>query len=148
MPRAPLTVVGGTKRRRYTRKQQATAIIAAELSTVAAAAKDQGIPESTLHYWLEEPRFAELRAKTREEAGAGYSVVAVLAMRRLVELVPTMEPRDLITLMGVATDKSQLLSGMATSRAETKDITDSFNDHERAALRRLFDEVLDETAVT
>ncbi len=144
MPRTPLSVVGGTKRRRYTRKQQATAIIAAELSTVAAAAKAQGIPESTLHYWLEEPRFAELRAKTREEQAAGFQVITTLAMARLTELVPTMEPRDLITLMGVAADKGQLLSGGATGRTEHRELLTDFDDHERDAMASWLREVAKE----
>jgi transposase-like protein len=115
-------------RRRYTRKQKSDAVQAAIASSTLAAAEQSGIPESTLRYWVDSPEFAELREKTQEERAAGWRVVGTLAVARLVQLVPEMEPRDLITLAGVATDKSQILSGGPTERTETRDLT--FDDHE------------------
>lgn len=131
--RGTVTVLAG-HHRRYTKRQKVTAIIAAELSSIPAAAADKGIPESTLRYWLESPKFAELRAKTREDTAEGFAVITSMAMGRLQELIPTMEARDLITLMGVATDKGQLLSGEATSRTESRELLTDFDDHERQAM--------------
>lgn len=119
--------------RRYTQRQKATAVMAATVTNVTAAAESQGIPEATVRYWMDRPEFAHLRAKTREDAAKGFTVLMHLAQARLTELVPTMEPRDLTVLLGVATDKAQLLSGGPTDRTETRDITD-FDDHESEIL--------------
>ena len=44
------------------------------------------------------------------------------------------EPRDLVILYGVMTDKSELLTGNATGRTEVVSITEGFDDHERQTL--------------
>lgn len=123
------------QRRRYTKAEKVTAVIAAEMSSLAAASDATGIPQSTLAYWMDDPRFAELRAKTREEAAEGFRVLMHAAQARLFDLIPRMEPRDLTILLGVAADKSQLLSGGVTSRTESRAITDDLDDDERERLR-------------
>ena len=128
--------------RRYSRKTKATAIVAATLSNATAASEELGIPESTLRYWLDSPEFAELRRKTREETAEGWSVLGHLAQAELRKRVPTMEARDLVILAGLATDKASLLQGHATSRTETRDVTDTLNDTEREALRNAIDDYL------
>ena len=127
------------KNRRYTKAEKATAVIAAELSTVAAAAEQQGIPESTLHYWVDSPEFAELRIKTREEHAEGFRVIGLLAMAQLRKLIPEMEPRDLTILLGVAAEKAQLLSGGPTARTETRSLGDDLSDDEKQRLREWVD---------
>lgn len=132
------------ERRRYTRKTKAAAIIAATVSTAAAAAEAQGIPESTIRYWLDSPQFAELRTKTREEMAAGSMVLAHMAADELGKKIRAgeVEPRDLATIYGIAIDKGQLLAGAATSRSETRDVTDTLDDHERENLRNAIDTYL------
>lgn len=132
-----------SEHRRYTKRQKVTAVIAAEMSSVAAAAEQTGIPERTIGYWLDKPEFAELRTKTREDLAAGFHVIAHQAQERLQALIPTMEPRDLTILLGIATDKGQLLSGAATERTEVRDIASELDDHERRALRDAIDRELD-----
>ncbi len=117
-------------------------MVTAELSSTLAAAASTGIPESTIRYWLEDPKFAELRAKTREETAAGFDVLVHLAQERLQTLIPTMEPRDLTVLLGVATDKGQLLAGQATGRTEHRELDSGLDDHESEALRKAIDEAL------
>lgn len=131
-----------TERRRYTKRQKVTAIIAAEMSSQRAAAEDLGIPETTLQYWMDSPGFAELRAKTREDMAEESSVLAHKVLERIKDTLSSFEPRDLTILFGVLVDKAQLLTGQATSRTETRDLTDTFDDHEREALRRVLDDVL------
>ena len=131
-------------RRRYTRKQKAIAVLAAANATVAAASEQTGVPESTIRYWFDKPEFAELRAKTDQERADGFRLLALAAANRLAELVPTMEPKDLVILMGVATDKAQLVSGGATSRTENRSITDGMDDHERETLREILKEAVAE----
>lgn len=128
-------------RRRYTRKQKVSAVMAAAASSTLAAAEAADIPRKTLAYWLEQPEFADLRQKTRDEAADGWKVVLHLAQERIVELIPTMRSEDIMVLAGIATDKSQLLSGGPTSRQST--ITEGWDDHEKMALR---DAIRDEIA--
>jgi hypothetical protein len=123
------------ERRKYTKRQKMTAVIAAEMSTVAAAAEAKGIPERTLGYWFDSPDFAEVRAKTREDLAAESMGMAHTVLGEIKRRLPEFEPRDLSILYGILTDKGQLLSGQATGRLETKDVTDTLDDHERTQLR-------------
>jgi transposase-like protein len=137
------------ERRRYTRKTKAAAIIAATVSTAHAAALEMGIPDQTLRYWLDQPEFATLRNKTREEMAAGSFVLAQLAQQELTKKIRAgeVEPRDLAVILGIAIDKGQLLAGAATSRTETRAITDGMDDHERQNLRDAIDTYLKGLAV-
>lgn len=130
--------------RRYTRRQKATAVVAAMASSVAAAAEQAGIPESTVRYWMDTPEFAALRAKTREEFAEETRTLAIKVLGEIKRRIDEFEPRDLSVLFGVLTDKAQLLSGAPTSRTETKQLTDGMDDHEKAALRTVIDHALEE----
>lgn len=123
------------ERRRYTKRQKVTAVIAAEMTTVAAAAEQAGIPERTVGYWFDSPDFADVRAKTREDLAAESMGMAHTVLGQIKKRLDEFEPRDLSILYGILTDKGQLLSGGATSRAETRDLTEAMNDHEKTQLR-------------
>jgi len=127
--------------RRYTRKQKVTTAVAAEMTSVAAAAEGAGIPESTVRDWMKDPEIAELRAKTREERGEAASTLATIVLGEIKRRLPEFEPRDLSILYGVLTDKAQLLGGQATSRTET--LTDGMDDHERAQLKQAIHDALE-----
>ena len=131
-----------TKHRRYARRQKVTAVIAAEMTSVAAAAEQAGIPESTLRYWMDDPEIAELRAKTREDRAEAASTLATVVLGEIKRRLPEFEPRDLSILYGVLTDKGQLLAGEATSRSETKALSDALEDHEKLQLRDAIDDWL------
>lgn len=122
------------KRRKYTRRQKAAAVIAAEMSTVASASAQMGIPERTVGYWFDSPAFAELRAKTREDLAAESMALAHKALQVIDSKLDSFEPRDLSVLYGILTDKGQLLSGAATSRTEHRELLADFDDHERDAV--------------
>ena len=123
-----------TERRRYTKRQKATAVIAAEMSSVAAAADQTGIPRTTVIHWMDQPEMVALRQKTREDLAAESMTLAHKALGEIQRRLPEFEPRDLTILFGVLTDKGQLLSGQATVRAETRDVTADLDDGEREAL--------------
>lgn len=126
-----------TERRRYTKRERAAAVVAATTdSSVEAAAERMGMPRKTLAYWLEMPEYAELRRKTRAEIAEGSMTLAHLAQAELARKVRAqeVEPRDLAVIYGIAIDKAQLLSGGATERVESKDVTDAFDDHETRAI--------------
>lgn len=118
-------------------------MVTAEMASTMVAAEKTGIPRTTIQYWLDDPEFVTLRQKTREETAAGFTVLVHMAQARLRELIPTMEAKDLITLTGVSTEKAQLLSGHATERHETADVTAKLNDHETATLEDAIETLLE-----
>lgn len=121
--------------RRYTHREKVAAVLAADASSTLAAAQATGVPESTLRYWLERPEFADIRENARERMAEEALVVARLAWRKLGQAIADneLEPRDLVIAAGMATDKSQLLNGAATSRTEARDITGTLTDAELIA---------------
>ena len=132
--------------RRYSKREKLTAVVAAEMTSQEAASEALGIPRTTIHNWMDDPEMVELRQNARQALAEEMAIVARLATRKLGEAIrrDRLEPRDLILAAGMATDKSQLLSGQATSRTETRELTDTLDDHERARLRELIDQALSE----
>ena len=133
-----------TERRRYTRKQKLSAVLAAEMSGVVVAAETTGIPESSIRYWAQKPEFAEYRAKAREDLAEEVGIVAHLAWQRVAEALRAdrLEPRDALFAADKATTLYQLVTGQATTRSEHRDITDTMDDTERAKLAAAIDEWL------
>jgi hypothetical protein len=123
------------KHRRYTKRQKVTTVIAAEMSSVTAAAEASGIPATTIDYWMDQPEFVELRAKTREDMAEESAALAHKTLAAINAKLGEFEPRDLTILYGVLVDKSQLLTGQATGRTETRRLLDDFDDHETDAMR-------------
>lgn len=114
------------------------AIAAAEATSVLAAAEASGIPESTLRYWLDDPKFAPFRENAREAMAEEARVVARMAWQALAKAIAsgTLDGRDLVMAAGMATDKSQLLNGGATARTEARDITGTLSDADLIAAVR------------
>jgi len=125
-----------TERRRYTKRTKLAAVMAAEMGGVVQAQDQTGIPESTISYWMDQPEFAQVRAKTREDLAEEISTVAHLAWQRVARALASgeMEPRDAIFAAEKATSLQLLMSGEATARTENVSITDGLDDHEKAAL--------------
>lgn len=143
--------IGTTKHRRYDKRTKAAAVVEAERTNMEAASETLGIPPKTIAYWMEDPRFAELRAKTREELASGSIVLAHLAQAALTKRIESgeVEPRDLAVIYGIAIDKGQLLAGQATSRTETRTgLLETLSDHETAQLADAIDEWLKAGDVT
>lgn len=134
------------ERRRYSRKTKLSAVMAADMVGVVAASEQAGVPESTIRYWAHKPEFAEYRAKAREDMAEEVGIVAHLAWQRVAEALRagTLEPRDALFAADKATTLYQLVTGEATARSETRDVTDTLDDHERDALRKVLDEVMAE----
>jgi hypothetical protein len=125
-------------RRQYTKRQKVTAVMAAEMTNVKAAARKAGIPEQTVRYWFDDPDFAVYRAKTREDIAPEAIAIIHEALAIIRRKLDQFEPRDLTVLVGVLTDKAQLLVGKATTRTET--IMSGMDDHERDVLREILTE--------
>lgn len=129
--------------RRYTKATKAAAIVAAEASSVLAASEQTGIPESTIRYWMDDPKFAQLRENAREHIAEEAMVVARMGWQKLAVAIARgeIEARDLVMAVGMATDKAILLSGGATARTETRDITGTISDAELIAAIREADAI-------
>lgn len=126
-------------RRRYTKAEKLEAVAEAEVNGPEQAAASTGIPRTTILYWLDKPEFVALRQKTREEQRDGYRILIQKAQERLADSIPTMEPRDLTILLGVAQDKDLLLSGDATARSESRDLTHDLDRDTRRRITEWFD---------
>jgi hypothetical protein len=126
------------------KRQKLAAVLAADMVGVVAAAEQSGIPESTIRYWAQKPEFAEYRAKARQDLVDEVGVVAHLAWRRVAEalLAGTMEPRDALFAADKATSLYQLVTGEATQRTESRELTEGLDDHERATLRKMLEDEL------
>ena len=122
------------ERRRYTKSQKMAAVIAAEFTTPQAAAEGLDIPQSNVYYWFNAPEFVELRKKTREDMAEETAALAHKVLGVITAKLPDYEPKDLNTLYGILVDKSQLLTGEATSRTEHRELLGDFDDHERDAM--------------
>jgi len=103
-----------------------TAVLAADMTNPLAASEATGIPRTTIRQWLEKPEYASLRQNARESIAEEALVVARLAWQALGDAIRNglVEPRELITAAGVATEKALLASGEATARTEHRDLDD------------------------
>lgn len=127
-----------TQRRSYSKRQKMTAVLAAELTNPSAAEEATGISRTNIRRWRDDPEMAVYVQKTRDQLGEEMRALAALAVDTIQSYVRSgkFEARDLVTLLGVATEKSLLLSGDATSRTETRDITGTIPDADLAAAIR------------
>jgi hypothetical protein len=129
-----------------TRTVKAAIVGRAEVIGVRPAAREAGIPVSTLESWRTRSEFARLRTEKREDVAADVWAAFQKGVRRIEELFPTTEDIGKVAVAsGILYDKFALMSGMATTRTETKALTEGMDDHERARLREVLDEVLSMT---
>lgn len=134
-------------RRRYTKREKASAVAAAAMQGTRAAGDSTGIPESTIRYWMDSPLFAHLRSKTDEDVKAAMWTAMQLGVQRIAELIPqTDDVAKVGVAVGILYDKRALMSGDPTGRTETT-ITGGYDDHEKAALRDAIDRILGEAEV-
>jgi transposase-like protein len=132
------------ERRRYTKRTKLAAVMAAEMSGLTQASEQLGIPKGTIQYWMDDPYFTQVRTKTREDLADEVKVVAHLAWQSVATSLRngTMEPRDAIFAAEKASSLQILMSGGATARTETRDISGTLDDADvRDAIRAATDYV-------
>ena len=116
-------------RRRYTAKQRAAAVGIAALSNVEVAAESTGIPRTTIDYWMDKPEFVELRSKTRDQVADEFWSTIQIGLKRVAQLIPTTDDLQKVSIAtGILYDKHALLTGGATGRTESRDLTGSLAD--------------------
>lgn len=133
-----------TTRRRYTAKERAAAVGVAVVDGVTEAERKTGIPKETIHYWSKQPRFAHLRTTAQEEVAADFWIGIQIALDEVVKGVqgdaPLHHKADALRTLA---ERYALLTGAATARTEMIAVTDGLDDHEKAALRKVIDDVIE-----
>jgi hypothetical protein len=128
-------------KRRYTTKQRAEAIGIAVMEGQTEAGRQTGIPPTTIDRWLDRPECVEMRSRAREEIIADVRAAFLLAVDRTAELLrsPDADLRSAADAMDKLGTRLALLSGEATTRTESRALTEGLDDHERTALRDAID---------
>lgn len=123
--------------RRYSARTKARAVGIAVVEGVTRAEEETGIPKETIHYWTHDPTFAQLRTRARDEFLAEMWAGVQLGVRALIKGLDGDEAplRDKSQAVDVLARNYQLMSGAATSRTETKELTDGLTDDEKDQLR-------------
>jgi transposase-like protein len=127
------------RRRRYSAKERAEATGIALVEGVTEAERQTGIPKQTIDYWTQMPEFGQLRTTAREVVAdrfwAGIQVGLAEVVKGLKGDAPLKEKAH---ALGVMYDRHALLTGGATGRTESRDLS-SRSDHERALLSDVID---------
>lgn len=115
--------------RRYTTHERAKAVAEALVKNSTVVSEETGIPESTIRWWMRQPQFAEMRSRARDDVAEEVWTYIQVGLRRIAELIPLSEDlQKVATTVGILYDKHALLTGSATSRTESRDITGSLSD--------------------
>src|SRR5512134_867237 len=122
-------------RRRYTRTQKADAVAKAMLLNAKAAAEETGIPVTTIKYWLDQPEYVALRDVNRDAVAERMWATIQIGVDELAKglVDPLTELRDKALTVGILYDKHALLTGDATSRSESRDLTGTLPDSDISA---------------
>lgn len=117
-------------RRRYTKGQKAEAVAVATMTNTKAAAETTGIPRKTIAYWLDDPEFANLRHETRDAVADEFWAAIQVGLKEVANGLrdPDAPLRDKSVALGILYDKHALLTGGATGRTESRDLTGSISD--------------------
>jgi hypothetical protein len=106
---------------------------------VTAAERVTGIPKTTIQYWTEMPEFAQLRTTARETVADSMWVGIQVGIKEVVKGFESDAPlKEKAIAFGVIYDRHALLTGGATGRTESRDLS-SRSDHERAILSGVID---------
>jgi hypothetical protein len=134
---------GGTKAERrpppgkarpssFGHKDKLVAVVASEVNGIPETARALRISQKALQSWRDEAVLLPYVEATRNQIMGDAATVAEKAwaelLMRLQNEAEKFSTRDLVVVAAEATNKMQLLSGGATSRTETKDVTDHFDE--------------------
>ena len=131
------------ERRKYTAKQRANAVGIAVVEGVTAAERTTGIPKETVQYWTQKPEFVQLRTTAREVVVEQLWIGIQVGIEELTKGLQSDAPvNHKAAAFEALAERYALLNGEATTRTETRTLTDGLDDHEKAALRSVLDDVL------
>jgi hypothetical protein len=117
------------QRRRYTAKERAKATGIAAAEGVTAAERATGIPKQTIQYWTTKPDFVRLRTTAREMVADQFWVGIQVGLEQVIEGLRSDVPlKEKAVALATLYDRHALLTGGATARSESRDITGSLSD--------------------
>ena len=117
------------ERRRYSAKTRAKAAGIAIVEGVTEAERQTGIPKQTIDYWLNKPEFGHLRTTARDVVADQFWVGIQVGLEEVIKgLKGDASVKDKAMALGTIYDRHALLTGMATSRSESRDLTGTMPD--------------------
>jgi len=117
--------------------EKARAVGIALVSGVTEAERQTGIPKESIRNWSQHPSMAHLGTRAREEVASEFWTGIQVGLEEVVKGLRSPEAplRDKATALGVLYDRFALMSGEATSRTESRSLTDDLTDDEKLRLR-------------
>lgn len=124
--------------RQYTATQKAQAVGTALVVGPNRAGRQLGIPHNNISMWMKDERYSGLRDAAREEVAAQLWVGVQVAVASVVEAFgdPQATLKDKAVALGIIYDKHALITGGATNRSESRDISGTLSDSELIAAVR------------
>lgn len=123
--------------RRYTKRTQTNAVGIAVVEGVTEAERQTGIPKETIHYWTKKPEFAQLRTTARETVADQFWVGIQIGIEQVAAGLAGDAPlKEKAAALSILYDRHALMTGMATSRTESRDLTGTIADADLAAAIR------------
>jgi hypothetical protein len=125
-------------RRTYTPKQRAEAVGLAVVHGVTETERRTGIPKETVQYWTQRPEFAHLRTTAREAVADQFWVGIQVGVEQVIAGLkdPGIPLRDKQQALATLYDRHALMTGAATARTESRDITGTLSDAELVGIVR------------
>jgi hypothetical protein len=133
-------------RRRYTPEERAQAAGLAAARGVTVAGEITGIPKTTIQYWADSEEFAYLRTTAREKVVETFWAAVQVGLDEVVKGFRTdASLKDKAVALATVYDRHALLTGGATNRSESRDITGTLSDSELIAAVREAERITSET---
>jgi hypothetical protein len=120
------------ERRRYSKTQKAAAVGLALVHGVTETERRTGIPKQTIQVWTERPEYGQLRTTARDAVADQFWAAIQIGLRAVVGGLddPDVPLRDKQQALATLYDRHALLTGAATSRTESRDLTGTISDLE------------------
>ena len=129
-----------TERRHYSEDEKMAAVGLAVVRGQQGASRATGIPVTTINQWFNHPRYVQLRNESRDAVAERFWVAIQVGLEAVVEGLDSKAPlRDKSVALGILYDKYALLTGAATARTESRDLTGTLSDAELIAALRSAD---------
>jgi hypothetical protein len=109
---------------------------------VTAAGEALGIPKTTVQYWADSEEFAHLRTTARETVVETFWAAVQVGLDEVVKGFRTdASLKDKAVALATVYDRHALLTGGATNRSESRDVTGTLSDAELIAAVREADRI-------
>lgn len=120
--------------------------IALVTGSTEEASRQTGVPGRSIREWVDDPEFADLRQRTRDEVADEWWAIVQKGFRRVSDLLTdTDDLQKAAVATAIVTDKMLLIRGEATSRTEST-LLAGRSDHEQRVLGELINTELERRA--